>query len=56
MINRLLATMLTLAAELPETPYGAGEMERATQIRNYVLIGLAVIIVVFLIYWFTKKK
>jgi hypothetical protein len=57
MMNQLLASILTLMAEAPlESPYGGGEMEVAMNIRKYALIALVVVIIVFLIYWFTKKK
>lgn len=57
MLNRILATILTLSAggEI-ESPYGANALERAMQIRSIALIVGAVVIVVALIYWFTKKK
>jgi hypothetical protein len=49
--------MITLMAEAPlESPSGAGEMETAVNIQRFGLIALAVIVVVVLIYWFTKKK
>jgi len=57
MMNQLLASILTLMAEAPlESPYGGGEMDVAMNIRKYALIALVVVIIVFLIYWFTKKK